>query len=79
MRIAKGLKKRIHINKLTIARNKKHQKDDPPIAVRTSKGVHYGKKVSILGPSQLVYQPEKPLPCGAQVWIETSWEVVVHK
>jgi hypothetical protein len=28
--------------------------------------------VNIDGPCQIVYSPEKPLSCGATVWIETD-------
>jgi hypothetical protein len=29
-------------------------------------------EVEILGSSKLVYRPDKPLSCGAKVWIETT-------
>jgi hypothetical protein len=28
--------------------------------------------------ARVVYQPDKPLSCGARVWIETDHAVVVH-
>ena len=34
-------------------------------------------EVEIKGPSKVVYSPDKPLSCGAKVWIETQAEVVV--
>jgi hypothetical protein len=34
--------------------------------------------INILGPSKVVYSPDKPLSCGAKVWIETEAEVRVH-
>ena len=37
----------------------------------------YGHKVEILGPSKVVYSPDKPLSCGARVWIETEAEVKI--
>jgi len=33
--------------------------------------------VEILGPSKVVYSEDKPLSCGAHVWIETQAQVVV--
>jgi len=33
--------------------------------------------VQILGESKVVYSPDKPLSCGAKVWIETDAEVIV--
>ena len=35
-------------------------------------------KVDILGPSEMIYSPDKPRPCGARLWIETNSEVVIH-
>jgi len=29
----------------------------------------------VLGEMELVYRPDKPLSCGAKVWIETRGEV----
>ena len=34
-------------------------------------------EVKIEGPSKVVYSPDKPLPCGARVWIETEEKVVL--
>ena len=38
----------------------------------------YGSKVDILGPSEMIYSPDKPRACGARLWIETNSEVVIH-
>ena len=35
------------------------------------------KKAKELRPSVMVYRPEKPLSCGAFVWIETHGDVLV--
>ena len=32
-------------------------------------------EVEIHGPSRVIYSPDKPLSCGARVWIETKSEV----
>ena len=55
--------------------NKKHGTNKPVITVKTSKSNTYGHNVEILGPSVMIYRPEKPLSCGARVWIETDSEV----
>ena len=70
--------KRIHVNQHVIRRNKMRGESEPPIAVRTSKGVEYFKGVEIQGPSTLIYRPDKPLSCGARLWIETRSPVVGH-
>jgi hypothetical protein len=71
----KGLKKRIHVNMHHIRHNKKHGTNKPVITVKTSKSNDYGHEVEILGPSKVIYSPNKPLSCGARVWIETKAEV----
>lgn len=73
------MKKIIHVNQATIVRNRKTGSNDPPLIVRTYKGVEHGHRVEINGPSVLVNSPHKPLKCGARVWIETESEVVVNK
>jgi hypothetical protein len=37
----------------------------------------YSNEVQILGESTVMYKPNKPLSCGAKVWIETDAEVVI--
>jgi hypothetical protein len=55
--------------------NKKHGTNDPVLTVKTSLSNRYAHNVEILGPSKVIYRPEKPLSCGARVWIETDSEV----
>ena len=69
------MKKRIHVNQHKIRSNKKHNLNEPVITVKTSKSNNYGHEVEILGPSKIIYSPDKPLSCGAKVWIETEAEV----
>ena len=70
-------KKRIHVNQHMIRANAKEGLDNPIFTVKTYKENNYGHKVNILGPSKLVYSPDKPLSCGAKVWIETDSEVTI--
>ncbi len=60
-----------------IRANKKHGTKEPVITVKTSKTNTYGHEVEILGESKVVYSPDKPLSCGARVWIETNAEVKI--
>ena len=62
----------IHVNQHVIRANKKHNLNDPVITVKSGKNNTYCHEVDILGPSKLVYRPNKPLSCGARVWIETT-------
>ena len=57
--------------------NKKNGTKEPVITVKTSKSNDYAHEVKIEGPSKVVYSPDKPLPCGARVWIETEEKVVL--
>lgn len=72
------MKKRIHINQHVIRANKKNGTTDPVITVKTSKRNIYADRVEIRGASNVVYSPDKPLSCGARVWIETDAPVWIH-
>ena len=69
------MKTRIHVNQHKIRSNKKHGTNDPVITVKTSKSNTYGHEVMINGSSKVIYSPDKPLSCGAKVWIETEAEL----
>ena len=71
------MKTKIHINQHVIKANHKNNKRDPVITVNTYNTNNYGHQVYILGPSKVIYSPDKPLSCGAKVWIETDSEVIV--
>jgi len=70
--------KRIHVNMHKIRFNKKHGTNDPVITVKTSHSNRYAHEVEIRGPSTVMYRPDKPLSCGARVWIETDSEVTLR-
>tara|TARA_A100000172_G_scaffold58236_1_gene37987 strand:- start:711 stop:929 length:219 start_codon:yes stop_codon:yes gene_type:complete len=71
------MKTRIHVNQHKIRSNKKHNLNEPVITVKTSKSNIYGHEVEVLGSSKIIYSPDKPLSCGAKVWIETEGEVKI--
>jgi|TARA_R100000544_G_C2209167_1_gene50964 hypothetical protein len=71
------MKKKIHVNQHVIRSNKKNNENNPVITVKTYKDNVYGNEVQILGESTVVYRPNKPLSCGAKVWIETDAEVII--
>ena len=71
------MKKRIHVNQHVIRRNSKTGEREPVIAAKTYKENNYGHEVIINGPCKVIYSPDKPLSCGAKVWIETEGEVIV--
>ena len=59
--------------------NRKNLSNEPVLTVKTYKENKYAHEVEIVGPSKVVYSPNKPLSCGAQVWIETKGEVIITK
>ena len=61
--------KRIHVNMHKVRANKKHGTNEPVLTIKEGKSNIYCHEVDILGPSKLVYRPDKPLSCGASVWI----------
>ena len=67
----------VHVNQHVIKSNRKDGKNDPVLTVKTYKSNDYAHEVEILGPSSIIYSPDKPLSCGAHVWIETQSEVKI--
>jgi hypothetical protein len=70
------MKTRIHVNQHHIRANAKGA-DLPVLTVKTYKENTKCNRVTIHGPSTVVYSPDNPLACGAKVWIETEAEVEV--
>ena len=71
------MKKRIHINQHVIKRNAKTGEREPVITAKTYKENNYGHEVIINGPCKVIYSPDKPLSCGAKVWLETESEILI--
>ena len=69
------MKKIIHINQHVIRKNNKTGEREPVITCKTYKANTYCHEVTINGPCRVIYSPDKPLSCGAKVWIETTEEV----
>ena len=72
------MKKRVHINKHRIAQNVKNGTNEPCITVKTYKSNNYGHRVGITGGCEVVQRMDKPLSCGARVWIETDGVVCLY-
>jgi hypothetical protein len=74
----------IHVNQHVIRANKKNGEENPVLTCKTYKENIYAKEIEILDEggsviAKVVYSPDKPLSCGARVWIETHHEVRVTK
>ena len=67
----------IHVNQHVVRDNNKTGDRNPVLTVKTYKSNTYAYEVEIKGPSRVIYSPDKPLSCGARVWIETESEVVI--
>ena len=75
--------KRIHVNQHNIKRNRQQGESEPVITVKSADGNDYGHQVDLLLPdgtvaASVVYRRNRPLNCGAEVWIETELAVRVH-
>jgi hypothetical protein len=69
----------IHVNQHEVKANAKNGTTNPVLTVKTYKDNTYAHEVVIKGDSKVVYLPDKPLSCGARVWIETEAEVEIIK
>jgi hypothetical protein len=66
----------IHVNQQSIQKNRKHGTQEPVITCKTYKTNKYADEVIIYGQdgleaARIRHSPNKPLSCGARVWIET--------
>jgi len=73
----------IHVNQHVIKANRKDGKSDPPLTVKTYKSNDNAREAIIYGQdgleaARVVYSPDKPLSCGAHVWIESQNRVESH-
>ena len=67
----------IHVNQHVIKDNAKTGDKKPVLTIKTYKSNTYAHEVAIKGDSKVVYSPDKPLSCGARVWIETQAPVEI--
>lgn len=70
-----GTIKRIHVDQHIIRRNKKAGEKNNVITIQWRGKSYKVKRLDVVGTSQVIYSPDKPLSCGAHVWIETTDEV----
>ena len=70
----------IHVNQHVIKTNAKKNEREPVLTCKTYKANDYAHEVLIYGQddkiaAKVIYSPDKPLSCGAKVWIETQNKV----
>ena len=69
----------IHVNKNIIVQNKNLKEPEPVITTKHLKTNTYGHSVKVFGPCEIIYRPEKPLGCGAEVWVKTHSRVEIKR
>jgi hypothetical protein len=62
----------IHVNKPQIDRNRKQETQEPVITIRSGARTSRCHIAEIQGSCRVIYQPDRPLACGATVWIEVD-------
>ncbi len=72
----------IHVNQHNIKANAKGE-NLPVITCKTYKSNQYSNEAVIYGrdgkeAARIIYSPDKPLSCGAKVWIETNCKVEIN-
>ncbi len=69
----------IHVHQQRIRANIKAAPGEElaPIIVRTYKGPHYANTARTTGPVEFIYNPRRPLSCGARLYAVTDSEVVL--
>ena len=77
------MKTKIHINQHIIKYNRKQNKSEPCITVKDYKENRYASTVYIVDSegevvAKVIYNPNKPLTCGAECWVETELKVVTE-
>ena len=70
---------RIHVNQHVIKANAKNGEINPIFTVKQGGKNTYAFNVKVKGEMELVYSPDKPLSCGAKVWIETRGDIELDK
>ena len=66
---------RIHVNQHVIKANAKNGENNPIFTIKQGGNNTYAHNVKVKGEMELVYSPDKPLSCGAKVWIETKGDI----
>lgn len=70
----------MHVNQWKIKKNRKEGLNEPCLTIKTYKSNTYAHEAIIRDKdgkevARVVYRPNKPLSCGAHVWIETQNDV----
>lgn len=66
---------RLHVNSHIIRANQRTGARDPALTIRRGRKIERASAIDILDTNgavvaRVIYSPDKPLSCGARVWIE---------
>ena len=72
----------VHVNQHRIRSNIKAEKKEPVLTTKTYKENKYSNTVQIVDDTgkviaELVYSPDKPLSCGARVWLQADSKNII--
>lgn len=63
----------IHVNQHHIKHNYKNPDNlKPVLTIKQGRKNTYANEVEIVGGAKIIYSPDKPLSCGARVWLEAE-------
>lgn len=68
---------KICVNSHKIKSNKKQKKNEPVLRVQQGSKIDYCHEFEIFGRCRVIYRPNNPLGCGAQVWVEVEHDAKV--
>ena len=68
---------RVHVNQHVIRANAKNGENNPIFTIKSKGKNTYAHSVKVIGEMELIYSPNKPLSCGAKVWIETKGDIQI--
>ena len=69
---------RVHVNQHVLKANRKHGTTDPVLTVKDYKQNRYCNSVELPDGCRVVHSPDKPLSCGAVLWVETEGRVIIN-
>jgi hypothetical protein len=67
---------RLHVNRHVLAANRRHGRNDPAVSLQQRGRSTRCRRVRIEGPSEVIHA-DKPLSCGARVYVQTTAPVTI--
>jgi hypothetical protein len=63
---------KVHVNSHVIRANKMKGENNPPLRIIRKGRSEPAYEVELIGPARVIYSPDKPLKCGARVWVSAE-------